>query len=56
MTKDLCEKLIATCDYLILPVAGVSDNDNGVNEPAVSDAIYSDAACTQSVTTITAIA
>ena len=36
--------------------SGVSDNDNGVNEPAVSDAIYSDAACTQSVTTITAIA
>ena len=35
--------------------SGVSDNDNGVNEPAVSDAIYSDAACTQSVTTITAI-
>ena len=36
--------------------SGVSDNANGVNEPAVSDAIYSDAACTQSVTTITAIA
>lgn len=36
--------------------SGVSDNTNGVNEPAVSDAIYSDAACTQSVTTITAIA
>lgn len=36
--------------------SGVSDNDHGVNEPAVSDAIYSDAACTQSVTTITAIA
>lgn len=36
--------------------SGVSDNDNGVNEPSVSDAIYSDAACTQSVTTITAIA
>jgi hypothetical protein len=36
--------------------SGVSDNDNGVNEPTVSDAIYSDAACTQSVTTITAIA
>lgn len=35
--------------------SGVSDNDNGVNEPSVSDAIYSDAACTQSVTTITAI-
>ncbi len=35
--------------------SGVSDNANGVNEPAVSDAIYSDAACTQSVTTITAI-
>lgn len=36
--------------------SGVSDNANGVNEPAVSDAIYSDAECTQSVTTITAIA
>ena len=36
--------------------SGVSDNANGVNEPSVSDAIYSDAACTQSVTTITAIA
>jgi len=36
--------------------SGVSDNDHGVNEPAVSDAIYSDAACTQSITTITAIA
>ncbi len=36
--------------------SGVSDNTNGVNEPSVSDAIYSDAACTQSVTTITAIA
>lgn len=36
--------------------SGVSDNANGVNEPTVSDAIYSDAACTQSVTTITAIA
>ena len=36
--------------------SGVSDNDHGVNEPAVSDTIYSDAACTQSVTTITAIA
>jgi hypothetical protein len=36
--------------------SGVSDNDHGVNEPSVSDAIYSDAACTQSVTTITAIA
>ena len=36
--------------------SGVSDNAHGVNEPAVSDAIYSDAACTQSVTTITALA
>ena len=36
--------------------SGVSDNTNGVNEPSVSDAIYSDAACTTSVTTITAIA
>ena len=36
--------------------SGVSDNTNGVNEPSVSDAIYSDAACTQSVTTISAIA
>lgn len=36
--------------------SGVSDNDNGVNEPSVSDAIYSDAACTQSVTTIASIA
>lgn len=36
--------------------SGVSNNGHGVNEPSVSDAIYSDAACTQSVTTITAIA
>ena len=36
--------------------SGVSDNDHGVNEPSVSDAIYSDAACTQSVTTIASIA
>lgn len=36
--------------------SGVSDNANGVNEPSVSDAIYSDAACTQSVTTVSAIA
>lgn len=35
--------------------SGVSDNTAGVNEPSVSDAIYSDAACTQSVTTITAL-
>ena len=36
--------------------SGVSDNANGVNEPSVSDAIYSDAACQNSITTITAIA
>lgn len=36
--------------------SGVSNNTAGVNEPVVSDTIYSDAACTQSVTTITAIA
>jgi len=36
--------------------SGVSNNTAGVNEPSVSDAIYSDAACTTSVTTITAIA
>lgn len=36
--------------------SGVSNHTAGVNEPAVSDAIYSDAACTQSVTTITAVA
>lgn len=35
--------------------SGVSDNDHGVNEPSVSDAIYSDAACQNSITTITAI-
>lgn len=36
--------------------SGVSNHTAGVNEPSVSDAIYSDDACTQSVTTITAIA
>lgn len=36
--------------------SGVSDNTNGVNEPAVNDTIYSDAACTTAVTTISAIA
>ena len=36
--------------------SGVSNNTAGVNEPSVSDAIYSDDACTTSVTTITAIA
>lgn len=36
--------------------SGVSDNTNGVNEPAVGDTIYSDAACTTAVTTISAIA
>lgn len=36
--------------------SGVSNNDAGVNEPSVADTIYSDDACTQSVTTITAIA
>lgn len=36
--------------------SGVSNNDAGVNEPSVSDAIYSDAACTQALTTIAAIA
>lgn len=24
MTKDICDKIIATCDYLIIPVAGVA--------------------------------
>lgn len=24
MTKELCDKLIKSCDYLILPVAGVA--------------------------------
>lgn len=36
--------------------SGVSNNTAGVNEPSVADTIYSDDACTQSVTTITAIA
>lgn len=36
--------------------SGVSDHTNGVNEPAVGTTIYSDAACTTSVTTVTAIA
>lgn len=36
--------------------SGVSNNTAGVNEPSVSDAIYSDAACTQSVTTVASIA
>lgn len=36
--------------------SGVSDNTNGVNEPAVGDTIYSDAACTTAVTTISSIA
>lgn len=36
--------------------SGVSNNTAGVNEPSVSDAIYSDDACTTSVTTVTAIA
>lgn len=35
---------------------GVSNHTAGVNEPSVADTIYSDAACTTSVTTITAIA
>lgn len=35
--------------------SGVSDNTNGVNEPAVGDNIYSDAACTTVVTTVSAI-
>ena len=36
--------------------SGVSNNTAGVNEPSVADTIYSDDACTTSVTTITAIA
>lgn len=36
--------------------SGVSDHTNGVNEPTVGNTIYSDAACTTSVTTVTAIA
>ena len=24
MTKSVCDKLIATCDYLIIPVSGVA--------------------------------
>jgi hypothetical protein len=36
--------------------SGVSDDTNGVNEPVVGDTIYSDAACTTAVTTISAIA
>lgn len=36
--------------------SGVSDNANGVNEPAVGDTIYSDSACTTAVTTIATVA
>lgn len=36
--------------------SGVSDNTNGVNDPTVGTTIYSDAACTTSVTTVSAIA
>lgn len=36
--------------------SGVSNNTAGVNEPAVNDTIYSDAACTTAVTTISSIA
>lgn len=36
--------------------SGVSDNDHGVNEPTVGATIYSDAACTTAVTTISSIA
>lgn len=36
--------------------SGISDNTHGVNEPQVGDTIYSDAACTTAVTTISTIA
>jgi len=36
--------------------SGVSDNTNGVNEPAVGDTIYSDSSCTTAVTTIATVA
>lgn len=36
--------------------SGVSNHTAGVNEPSVADTIYSDAACTTAVTTISAIA
>ena len=36
--------------------SGVSDHTNGVHEPSIGDTIYSDAACTTAVTTISTIA